>query len=60
MKNLNLFPVPISVFNLKMSPNEKQYLNKIDYKTTNSDYLDAENSTDVFLLDKKELKELNV
>ena len=58
MKNLNLFPIPISVFNLKMSSDEKKYLNEIDYKTTNSDYLDAENSTDVFLLEKEELKEL--
>ena len=56
MKNLNLFPIPISKFELDpMSDEEENFLEKSDFELLNSKYLDARNSINKYVLNEKPL-----
>ena len=59
MKNLNLFPIPVSKFELDpMSDEEENFLKKSDFVLLNSEYLDARNSINKYVLNEKPLVNL--
>jgi uncharacterized protein (TIGR02466 family) len=56
MKTLNLFPTPVSIFSLEdLSDQENNFIQNINYELNNSEYLDASNSINKYILDHESL-----